>query len=532
MAAAAARALPGRSRAPAVRAAVPARPAARPSVGGAASVQRAIGNRAVHRLMQARAGAPAGAGDPARAENGLESYLAGSAGHGRPLPPATRAYFEPRFNRAFTEVRVHADDHAARAARSVDAQAFTSGAAIHFGAGQYRPGTVGGDRLLAHELTHVVQQSDRAAPSVQRRLVVGGPLDPGDSAASLTPAQRTAMARTLVGELCPGFTARRLPTDEPAAEVVAASTECGRADAVTAAAKPMGCCCLCVMTGSPETWTLSISEELGAMTIGGSRVVVIPPTTSPDQSGHWTAAGARVMRPRVITLGHELCGHAALMELRAHPPAGNRETTDVHDPTINVERAIWLEQGLPARDRRGLASAGLHRGESFNRITVISFPFGVSDISGLPAAEKAKLTLARNIIMTNDRWVEIVGHSDPIGSAAAKQQVSTDRAVNIATELQRLGMNNLPPASSSVTAPRMTRVEGVADREPLTGQPHAEWRRVEIFTSSFAAGMSRPPAGTPTTVTHIGPPATAAGAFRSGDACAKLLIGEAWQRSF
>ena len=77
---------------------------------------------------------------------------------GQPLDTATRAFMEPRFGYDFSRVRVHADAKAAESARAVDAQAYAVGRDVVFGAGQYAPGTYTGKGLLAHELTHVVQQ--------------------------------------------------------------------------------------------------------------------------------------------------------------------------------------------------------------------------------------------------------------------------------------------------------------------------------------------------------------------------------------
>lgn len=78
---------------------------------------------------------------------------------GRPLDRRTRSFFEPRFGQAFDDVRVHTDAKAADAARAVDAHAYTAGSHIVFGEGAFSPETATGRRLLAHELTHVVQQS-------------------------------------------------------------------------------------------------------------------------------------------------------------------------------------------------------------------------------------------------------------------------------------------------------------------------------------------------------------------------------------
>ncbi len=97
-------------------------------------------------------------------------------GGGRPLPASERAFFEPRFGRDFSGVRVHADAAAASAARAVGARAFTIGQDVVFGHGQYAPRTGGGRRLLAHELTHVVQQTAgrTAGARVIRRQGVAG----------------------------------------------------------------------------------------------------------------------------------------------------------------------------------------------------------------------------------------------------------------------------------------------------------------------------------------------------------------------
>ncbi len=78
---------------------------------------------------------------------------------GQPLGDASRAFFEPRFGRDFGAVRVHTDARAAESAAAVNAHAYTVESNLVFGNAQYSPHSVHGRRLLAHELTHVVQQS-------------------------------------------------------------------------------------------------------------------------------------------------------------------------------------------------------------------------------------------------------------------------------------------------------------------------------------------------------------------------------------
>jgi Domain of unknown function (DUF4157) len=89
-------------------------------------------------------------------------------GRGEPLPAASRAFFEPRFGADFSQVRVHTDTQAARTASSINAHAFTVGSDIAFASGQYAPGSSAGQRLIAHELTHVVQQGGSVERKVQR----------------------------------------------------------------------------------------------------------------------------------------------------------------------------------------------------------------------------------------------------------------------------------------------------------------------------------------------------------------------------
>jgi hypothetical protein len=89
---------------------------------------------------------------------GVRAQVEGLRGSGEPLPGPVRAFFEPRFGRDFSQVRVHADGEAASAARATQARAYTIGRNIVFGSGEYEPATVEGRRLLAHELAHTIQQ--------------------------------------------------------------------------------------------------------------------------------------------------------------------------------------------------------------------------------------------------------------------------------------------------------------------------------------------------------------------------------------
>ncbi len=190
-----------------------ARRASRAGAGAGARIERALGNRTVQRLLDARirvappshprereaervaaaaerdtaaplprpgpassSGTPMlhraraeAAPDAPRADAPADGLLEG-LGAGRPLDPTTRARFASRLGTPFADVRVHAGPRAAESAHAVGAAAFTLGRHIVFGAGRYAPATTAGRRLLAHELTHVAQayRAPTAEPCIHR----------------------------------------------------------------------------------------------------------------------------------------------------------------------------------------------------------------------------------------------------------------------------------------------------------------------------------------------------------------------------
>jgi hypothetical protein len=143
-------------------------------------VAAGIGNQAFSVLAREGAGIlPDG-----RAHPDVEATIARTRGAGGGLDAGVRDRFGPHVDDSLTDVRVHTDATADALATSVSARAFTTGSDVYFARGEYRPGSSEGDRLLAHELSHVVQQ--RGAPT-------SGPLvvsQPGD--APEVEADRTA----------------------------------------------------------------------------------------------------------------------------------------------------------------------------------------------------------------------------------------------------------------------------------------------------------------------------------------------------
>ncbi len=120
------------------------------------------------------------------AEGGSPSTVAGPAAPasvhaalqspGQSPNAAARAFAEANFGRDLGDVRVHTDAAAAQSAQEINARAYTSGRDIVFGPGQYAPHTAAGQRLLAHELTHVAQQQAGRVSAVQRDVIDMEPL--------------------------------------------------------------------------------------------------------------------------------------------------------------------------------------------------------------------------------------------------------------------------------------------------------------------------------------------------------------------
>ena len=165
------------------RADEPGREAAPTHVDALRTVASNSGNAAFARFAEPGSGILPGG----RVHPDIESAIGAARGGGRALDAPVRERVGEALDDALTDVRVHADERADALARSVSARAFTTGTDIFFARGEYRPRSAGGDALLAHELTHVVQQ--RGTPAT-------GPLTVTDPGGALE-AEAESMAREL-----------------------------------------------------------------------------------------------------------------------------------------------------------------------------------------------------------------------------------------------------------------------------------------------------------------------------------------------
>jgi hypothetical protein len=156
--------------------------ASRPSraEGPLLQLQREYGNRYVERVLTlARQASDEGGGAPAEVETAIHK----ERGSGQNLDGGVRKQMEGALGADFSNVRVHTDAQSDSLNRSLSARAFTTGQDIFFSQGAYQPGSSSGRELIAHELTHVVQQDGNA---VRRAMSVSQPGDPHEVEAEET----------------------------------------------------------------------------------------------------------------------------------------------------------------------------------------------------------------------------------------------------------------------------------------------------------------------------------------------------------
>jgi hypothetical protein len=329
-----------------------------------AAIQRRIEPRAT--AQRSRSGGE-GSGTRRTAGTGpdaVDDSVPLSPGGGRPLRDDVRSFFEQRFGHDFGGVRVHTGGRADRAADSLDARAFTIGRDIYLKRGEYRPETRRGKRLLAHELTHVVQQTGGSAAAhgtdvsrvsrqrVMRKLMVYKPGETvsksGGSGVSQT---RRETASNYLETLC----AAGVDVSK-SGDVSVQTGACSSPSAGT----PTGCSCVCHMVNSSNHWWILITdrtwphtkpedeEAAHGKTPGGSGGYVMAPTpNSPKAWGAATESGARLAIDPWLVLGHELCGHAwrADQGLMDYEPRGQGG----HQPTVDRENELRREHGIPER---------------------------------------------------------------------------------------------------------------------------------------------------------------------------------------
>jgi hypothetical protein len=330
---------------------------------------------------------------------------------GQPLDAATRAFFEPRFGHDFSHVRVHADARAAASAAAVNAHAYTLGSNVTFASGQYSPSTEGGRNLLAHELTHVIQQSGQAgAPAAEIRIGPPGDAaeheadriaqsvvrsDPQASSARREPLGKNSWSRDVTpsAENTRGMVRRKVvvnPANQGADILRQFNFICPDSFSLVGSEitqhcdpankqNPRGCECLCDATHDPKRqYTISVkpanrvdenvtlsdgspatvtnTDNFPETHIGTNPEVIVPTPGSAMEFGSFKPDGKADWADDWRILEHEFCGHARTGG--GAGPIGNRP---LHDFTIDIENAIAAEHSGLARGH----FTDLRQGESF-----------------------------------------------------------------------------------------------------------------------------------------------------------------------
>src|SRR5215831_13441765 len=164
------------------------------------SLQKTIGNRAVQRLISQHTDRSTQNQELADV-NPLaigEVVSGGVNSSSQSLDSETRAFMEMQFGFDFGDVRIHSNSLAAESSEAIDAHAYTLGQDIVFGEGEYSPNSSDGRKLLAHELTHVVQQASATGPCAGE-LSISEPTDEAEMAAEIA-AEQVAGSRPTTRE--------------------------------------------------------------------------------------------------------------------------------------------------------------------------------------------------------------------------------------------------------------------------------------------------------------------------------------------
>ncbi len=332
---------------------------------------------------------------------------------GHTLDRETRAFMEKHLAHDFSNVRVHTDSRAAESAESVNAHAYTVGRQIVFGSGRYAPQTTAGKQLLAHELTHVVQQrgmagnglpnkiSDAHEPMEREADTIAHQVSAGHTAHPQSVGQNTLLRVVKVenpDKLIPNPTGKGLKQTNAAtvSEYLAqlCSGEAPKIDeksGVTSLsgafcsvpgfqighevlpAGPMpaevaktatGCTCLCDLINSKNEWIIRVDDvsrphtsftddeaARGKKPGGSGGVATTISPNSPKIFGSISAAGKKVDYDPWLILGHELCGHGWLGNQGKAEPEEMIRTVGRQPLTVDRENALRAEHQIEARGR-------------------------------------------------------------------------------------------------------------------------------------------------------------------------------------
>lgn len=293
----------------------------------------------------------------------LSHNIENASGKGNVLPIKTMTQMNSSFGADFSRVRIHNNSESVNMNKELHAQAFTHGSDIYFNAGKYNTETTTGKQLLAHELTHVIQQSSRDG-IISRKIEV--PFEKAKPLNSISPGadSQGKVVEKLLNKLCVdgGIVVS-------GGNIILSVDLCdlpGPIDGNMALTKAeqsktkIGCTCLCDLVKSNHVVKIIIDDNASGGTqaagqdsekpgVGSGSAIVVPSPDAPEILLP-TKSGKMLATDPVIILGHELCGHAffnmrgeGLKDQTAQRGRGG------HQATIERENLIRDEQGVERR---------------------------------------------------------------------------------------------------------------------------------------------------------------------------------------
>lgn len=406
---------------------------------------------------------------------------------GEQLNAATRASFEPQFGQDFTKVRVHSDAKAAQSARAVNALAYTVGRDIVFGEAQYAPWSTRGQRLIAHELTHVVQQGN--AKWSGGALTVGTSDTPQEREADsakrgeiLSPAPSTSASFGTLQRDETGFGGLFLRANEDGRiEILYATPDLPITGSVGGGFRCEHGRCQPVGGQNPSdatNRTYTIQEALDLLHGGGAsptgpggptgrqcptdrQIPFLTGTCCPSGTT-WDGSSCApwsvpLCLPTQMTPSGRCCPSGESWDFLARRCA---------PPTPVGPRLELPDLTLPTRPRF-----------TFGTIESSTFSHFDSDGSAVPSRHQAALDhLASLLNIYRDVEVHIEGHTDTTASEEHNERLSLNRAEAVRLEL----------LSRTVVNPARLQVEGLGERElrvrpERNDEDRAMNRRVEVW---------------------------------------------------
>ncbi|MDY6979977.1 MAG: DUF4157 domain-containing protein [Pseudomonadota bacterium] len=271
------------------------------------------------------------------------------SGSGEPLDEPTRQYMEPRFGRDFSNIRIHRDSQAQRSAKAINAQAYTVGNRIVFGANSFQPDTQAGRHLLAHELTHTVQQGGDVSGSsvdistVQRLML-------SEQAVSIA-AENMPRVGAILEEYSALLEAGAIASEE-AAVITTAAAEAETAVAAAAELAATGATAMTVGEGALVVSAGIVADDVTG--IGVADDVALPFTLLAAAAGLGIGAGLAYYYRDEIEAAWRAAADAVAEVMRLVEEAIRRHSPDIDIPApADVEPVPQPEtQTLPESQPR------------------------------------------------------------------------------------------------------------------------------------------------------------------------------------